>query len=114
MGERSPDLGKRSAVPPPLKAQMHKAAPLSMPAMRMYNTLGRCVEQFVPLNAGRVKIYSCGPTVYRDAHIGNMRSYLMADWLRRFLEAKGYSVAHVKNITDVGHMREEVLDRGED
>jgi cysteinyl-tRNA synthetase len=85
-----------------------------MPALRVYNTLSRRVEQFVPLDAGRVKLYSCGPTVYRDAHIGNMRSYLMADWLRRFLEAQGYSVAHVKNITDVGHMREEVLDRGED
>jgi len=85
-----------------------------MPQLRVYNTLSRRVEVFVPLDRGRVKMYSCGPTVYRDAHIGNMRSYLMADWLRRFLEAQGYTVSHVKNITDVGHMREEVLDRGED
>ena len=85
-----------------------------MPQLRVYNTLSRRVEEFAPLDRGRVKMYSCGPTVYRDAHIGNMRSYLMADWLRRFLEAQGYTVSHVKNITDVGHMREEVLDRGED
>src|SRR5439155_25246554 len=53
-------------------------------------------------------------TVYRYAHIGNLRSYLMADWLRRLLEAQGYSVKHVKNITDVGHMRQDMLERGED
>ena len=59
-------------------------------------------------------MYSCGPTVYRYAHIGNLRTYLMADWLRRTLEALGYEVTHVKNITDVGHMRQEHLERGED
>ena len=52
--------------------------------------------------------------MYRDAHIGNLRSYLMADWLRRLLEAQGYTVKHVKNITDVGHMRQDMLERGED
>jgi cysteinyl-tRNA synthetase len=86
-----------------------RAAPL-----RVFNTLSRRKEAFTPLEPGRVKIYTCGPTVYRHAHIGNLRSYLMADWLRRFLEAQGYSVAHVKNITDVGHMRQDVLERGED
>ena len=59
-------------------------------------------------------MYSCGPTVYRHAHIGNLRTYLMADWIRRGLEAQGLSVVHVKNITDVGHMRQEMLERGED
>src|SRR5712692_10229404 len=82
--------------------------------LRVFNTLTRRKEQFAPLEHGRVKLYTCGPTVYRFAHIGNLRSYLMADWLRRFLEAQGYSVAHVKNITDVGHMRQDVLERGED
>jgi cysteinyl-tRNA synthetase len=59
-------------------------------------------------------MYTCGPTVYRHAHIGNLRAYLVADWLRRLLEANGYRVRHVKNITDVGHMRQEMLERGED
>ena len=59
-------------------------------------------------------MYTCGPTVYRDAHIGNLRSYLMADWIRRVLIASGFDVIHVKNITDVGHMRQEVLEQGED
>ena len=59
-------------------------------------------------------MYTCGPTVYRDAHIGNLRSYLMADWIRRALEAQELEVVHVKNITDVGHMRQEVLEQGED
>ena len=59
-------------------------------------------------------MYTCGPTVYRDAHVGNLRSYLMADWIRRALEAQDVRVTHVKNITDVGHMRQEMLERGED
>jgi cysteinyl-tRNA synthetase len=82
--------------------------------IRVFNTLTRRKEDFVPVDAGRVKIYTCGPTVYRYAHIGNLRSYLMADWLRRLLEAKGYSVRQVKNITDVGHMRQDMVERGED
>ena len=66
------------------------------------------------MNPGRASIYTCGPTVYRYAHIGNLRSYLAADWLRRTLEAFGYTVTQVKNITDVGHMRQEMLERGQD
>ncbi|MCL0044217.1 cysteine--tRNA ligase [Dehalococcoidia bacterium] len=61
-----------------------------------------------------VTMYTCGPTVYRYSHIGNLRSYLMADCIRRVLQSHGYTVHHVKNITDVGHMRQEVLERGED
>ncbi len=82
--------------------------------IRIYSTLSRREEKFVPLEPGRVKMYSCGPTVYRHVHIGNLRSYLAADWLRRLLEAEGYRVTQAKNITDVGHMRQEVLERGED
>ena len=82
--------------------------------MQIYNTLTRAKEEFAPADPGCVRMYSCGPTVYRYAHIGNLRSYLMADWLRRLLEADGYRVHHVKNITDVGHMREDLLDHEED
>jgi cysteinyl-tRNA synthetase len=83
-------------------------------SLTIYNTLTRRKEPFRPIEPGRVRMYTCGPTVYRYAHIGNLRSYLLADWLRRFLEAQGYSVTHVKNITDVGHMRQDMLERGED
>ena len=82
--------------------------------MRLYNTLTRRIEPFEPIVAGQVRMYSCGPTVYRYIHIGNLRTFLMADWLRRSLTKAGYQVLHVKNITDVGHMRVEMLDRGED
>ena len=82
--------------------------------LRLYNTLSRKLEILVPLEQGLYKMYTCGPTVYRDAHIGNLRSYLMADWVRRILVELGNRVIHVKNITDVGHMRQEVLERGED
>jgi cysteinyl-tRNA synthetase len=82
--------------------------------MRLSNTLSRKVEEFQPLEPGLVRMYSCGPTVYRYAHIGNLRTYLMADWIRRALEVQGLRVIHVKNITDVSHMRQEVLEQGED
>jgi len=82
--------------------------------MRIYNTLSRQKEELKPLEAGHFKIYSCGPTVYRFIHIGNLRTFTMADWLRRTLTYEGYKVTHVKNITDVGHMRVELLDQGED
>ena len=82
--------------------------------LQLYDTLSRSKKLFQPLQSGKASIYSCGPTVYRDVHIGNLRTYLLADWLRRTLEAQGTQVQHVKNITDVGHMRQELLDRGED
>ena len=82
--------------------------------LNLYNTLTRQSEQVTPAELGVVKMYTCGPTVYRDAHIGNLRSYLMADWIRRVLEADELTVVQIKNITDVGHMRQEVLERGED
>ncbi len=82
--------------------------------MRIYNTLTREIEDVVPMEPGKIKMYSCGPTVYRYIHIGNLRTFVMADWIRRAFEYRGIEVLHVKNITDVGHMRREVVDAGED
>ena len=82
--------------------------------LNLYNTLTRQLEPVEPIAPASVKMYTCGPTVYRDGHLGNLRSYLMADWIRRALEAQGLAVTQVKNITDVGHMRQEMLERGED
>ena len=76
--------------------------------IRLYNTLTKSLEEFRPIAAsGEVTFYSCGPTVYDDAHIGNFRSFLNADVLRRMLELFGHHVRHVMNITDVGHMTED-------
>lgn len=69
------------------------------------NTLSRKKEKFVPISGSKVGIYSCGPTVYRNVHIGNLRTYIAADVLKRVLRYNGLHVTHVKNITDVGHMR---------
>ncbi|CAG0931976.1 cysteinyl-tRNA synthetase [Thermoflexales bacterium] len=80
----------------------------------LYNTLTRTKEVFRPIERGQVRLYTCGPTVYRFIHIGNLRSFMLADWVRRTLLYFGYEVKHAKNITDVGHMRQELLDRGED
>ena len=82
--------------------------------LRIYNTFGKKVEEITTLEPGVVRMYTCGPTVYRYAHVGNLRTYLMADWIRRVLEWRGYHVTHVKNITDVGHMRQEMLETGGD
>ncbi|HEX2172249.1 MAG TPA: cysteine--tRNA ligase [Dehalococcoidia bacterium] len=82
--------------------------------MKIFNTLTRRVEQVEPIEPGRIRLYSCGPTVYRFIHIGNLRTFCLADWLRRAFEYQGVAVLHIKNITDVGHMRVERLDQGED
>jgi cysteinyl-tRNA synthetase len=87
--------------------------PMPQP-IRLYNSLTRRLEPLQPLEPPKVGIYTCGPTVYRYAHIGNLRSFLFADLLRRSLEYLGYEVRHVKNITDVGHMRDDTFDTGED
>jgi cysteinyl-tRNA synthetase len=84
------------------------------PPIRLYNTLGRSKQELKPLQAGQVTIYSCGPTVYRYAHVGNLRTYLFADLLVRTLEYNGNRVRQVKNITDVGHLTDDSFDRGED
>src|SRR5918994_3427957 len=70
-------------------------------SLRLYNTLSRQVEEFAPLQPGRVSLYTCGPTVYNYAHIGNFRTFLFEDLLRRWLEASGYDVFHIMNLTDV-------------
>jgi len=80
----------------------------------LYNTLTRTKELFQPLHPPRVSIYSCGPTVYKDIHIGNFRTFTMTDWLRRMLEYNGYDVLLVRNITDVGHLQNDVEESGED
>jgi cysteinyl-tRNA synthetase len=82
--------------------------------LRIYNTLAKRVEEIEPIQPGTVRMYTCGPTVYRDAHIGNLRTYLLADWIRRALTHHGLRIEHVKNITDVGHMRQELLETGGD
>lgn len=81
--------------------------------MRLYNTLTRQKEEFEPLEPGAVRLYTCGPTVYNFAHIGNLRTYVFEDLLRRALEFEGYPVNHVMNITDVGHLTSDA-DEGED
>ena len=81
--------------------------------MRIYNTLSKKVEEFVPIEEGIVKMYTCGPTVYHFAHIGNLRTYIFEDVLEKGLEYLGYSVKRVMNITDVGHMTSDA-DEGED
>ena len=81
--------------------------------MRVYNTLDREKEEFTPIQGNLVRMYSCGPTVYSYAHIGNMRTYIFMDLLRRSLRFCGYKVKGVMNITDVGHLLSDG-DEGED
>lgn len=82
-------------------------------SLSFYNTLGNKKEEFVPLKAGQVGLYGCGPTVYDYAHIGNLRTYVFEDILVKTLEALGYKVTHVMNVTDVGHLTDDA-DTGED
>ncbi len=82
-------------------------------AVSFYNTLTRRKEPFEPLQPGSVGLYTCGPTVYNYAHIGNLRTYLFEDILKRTLLYNGYAVKHVMNITDVGHLTGD-RDMGED
>ena len=81
--------------------------------LRLYNSLTRAVEPFAPRRGNLARIYSCGPTVYNYAHIGNMRAYVFADTLHRTLQWKGFDVLHVVNITDVGHLTSDA-DEGDD
>ncbi len=79
----------------------------------LYNTLSRTKEEFTPLLPGKVGLYTCGPTVYNYAHIGNLRTYIFEDFLKRTLQFNGFEVNHVMNITDVGHLTSDG-DEGED
>lgn len=81
--------------------------------VQLYNTLTRTKEEFKPLEGNTVRMYSCGPTVYSFAHIGNFRAYVFMDTLRRVLQYNGYELKHVMNITDVGHLESDA-DEGED
>ena len=81
--------------------------------MKLYNSLSHRKEEFVPNEPGKVKMYTCGPTVYHFAHIGNLRSYIMEDVLEKYLRYTGYDVTRVMNITDVGHLSSDA-DTGED
>ncbi len=81
--------------------------PDSLPQVRLHNSLTRRTEPLEPIQPGTVAIYTCGSTVYKYAHIGNLRTYLFGDLLHRTLEYLGYEVRYVKNITDVGHMRDD-------
>lgn len=81
--------------------------------MKIYNTLTRSIEEFKPIEEGKVKMYTCGPTVYHYAHIGNIRNYIGHDILYRTLKYLGYEVTRAMNITDVGHLSGD-SDQGED
>ena len=81
--------------------------------MKIYNSLTRTRDEFIPNEPGKVKMYTCGPTVYHFAHIGNLRSYIMEDVLEKYLRYAGYDVTRVMNITDVGHLTSDA-DEGED
>ena len=81
--------------------------------MLLYNSLTRKRDEFIPNEEGKVSMYTCGPTVYHYAHIGNLRSYIMEDILEKHLRYLGYDVTRVMNITDVGHLTSDA-DEGED
>ncbi|HEY1611273.1 MAG TPA: cysteine--tRNA ligase, partial [Paraburkholderia sp.] len=81
--------------------------------LALYDTWSRAIRPFMPLQGSHVGLYCCGPTVYDHAHIGNLRTYVFEDVLRRVLALNGYEVRHVVNITDVGHLVSDA-DEGED
>src|SRR3989454_4743786 len=87
---------------------------LSPKPVYLYSSLTRRKDLFQPLHPPHVGIYSCGPTVYKDIHIGNFRTFVMTDLLRRMLEYNSYDVLLVRNITDVGHLQNDTEESGED
>jgi cysteinyl-tRNA synthetase len=87
---------------------MKHGAPLTL-----FNSMSRSIEPFAPIDPSMVRLYSCGPTVYSTAHLGNLRAYVFTDTLRRTLNWKGYATTHVINITDVGHLTSDA-DVGDD
>jgi len=95
------------------KAMTDAHASASATPLRLFNSLTRSLEDFVPVHAGEARVYSCGPTVYNFQHIGNMRAYVFADTLGRTLAFKGYKLRHIINITDVGHLTSDA-DAGDD
>ncbi len=95
-----------------MAGRMSQDQPIAAP-LRLFNSLTRAVASFAPIEDGHARIYSCGPTVYNYAHIGNLRAYVFTDTLRRTLLWKGLSVTHIINITDVGHLTSDA-DAGDD
>lgn len=82
--------------------------------IKLFNTMTRKLEEFKPLNPGKMGMYTCGPTVYHYTHLGNLRTFLHNDFLKRMFLANGYDVRHIMNITDVGHLTNDEDDSGED
>jgi len=89
------------------------AGGMTVTPLTLYNSLTRSLERFTPLDPADVRVYSCGPTVYNFAHIGNLRAYVFTDTLSRVLTWKGYPLTHIINITDVGHLTSDA-DAGDD
>jgi cysteinyl-tRNA synthetase len=110
MGESVEDRDGRSNRTGHAPRRRYNSGPM-LATVRLHNSLTRRLDTLEPVTPGRVTIYTCGSTVYRYAHICNLRTYLFGDLLRRTLEYLGYEVLYVKNITDVGHMRETGEDR---
>jgi len=111
-------LGKAVRPPSPFAAASaggYVARPMTMPAtpLHLYDSLTRAVQPFRPLDPENVRVYSCGPTVYDYAHLGNLRAYVFTDTLSRVIRYKGWPLTHVINITDVGHLQSDA-DSGDD
>src|SRR5947209_10903229 len=87
---------------------------MTKPIFKLHDTMTREVKELRTLEPGHLRFYSCGPTVYSYAHIGNFRTFLTGDLVIRTAEALGWKVSYVSNITDVGHMTEEDAQSGED
>jgi cysteinyl-tRNA synthetase len=92
---------------------MAMTKPADTAPLMLFNSLTRSLEEFTPVHPGEARVYSCGPTVYNYAHLGNMRAYVFADTLGRVLSFKGFALKHIINITDVGHLTDDG-DDGED
>src|SRR5947209_2604949 len=87
---------------------------MSRPPVRLYDTFTRSRQELRPIHDGVVRIYSCGPTVYRYVHVGNLRTFMLPDLLCRSLTYLGFPTHQVMNITDVGHLTDDTFDRVED
>src|SRR5437667_7384266 len=96
-----------TAAAPPATREQHKP-------FRLYDTMTRQVKELVPMEPGHLRFYSCGPTVYSFAHIGNFRTFLTGDLVTRTAQAIGWNVSYVSNITDVGHLTADDAESGED
>ena len=108
---RSPVTQKRESQPVVRLRRVNSAALRQPLTLHLRDTLRREVVPVKPLEPGRARMYSCGPTVYRYAHVGNLRTFLLADLIRRTLLYHGLEVLHIQNITDVGHLREDAAGR---